>query len=274
MATSVPPSSTQKSWADVQFFQSLGPSGIFSKRHYKNVPKKHSFPYFSKWIKSFLNTPRISFEDSLWFSWTEAALFFFFSATPKVWKRNQEDQLSGWVRPSVYLHQEASETAMCFVMQDVRTMSSAQWKIAFLLKRSQPHCRVYRGGFHLKKFILVAFIWFYLQIHSLTFKWERNPGDSDHIRYLKSLNTWSQPRGPKVSEEEREKKRMSQREEKQEQDQGSLGRRNRREGHNSVKWNSKRRLCGLAVRAACYSGENHVCGMAGVTHYGTRGMEW
>ena len=128
-----------------------------------------------------------------------------------------------------------------------------------------------------KKFLSVAvnmFIWFYLQIHSLTFQWERNPGDADHIRYLKSLNTWSQPCGPKVSEEEREKKRMSQREEKQKQDQESLGRRNRREGHNSVQWNSERRLWGLAVRAACYSGENHVCGMAGATHYGTRGMEW
>ena len=202
---------------------------------------------------------------------------FFFSSYSKGVEVKPKDQLSGWVRPFVHLHQAASETVMCFVMQDVRTMSSAQWKIAFLLKRRRPHWRVYRGGFHLKKFLLVAvnmFIWFYLQIHCQTFKWEKNPGDSDHIRYLKSLNTWSQPWGPKVSEEEREKKRMSQREEKQEQDQGSLGRRNRREGHNSVKWNSKRRLCGLAVRAACYSGENHVCGMAGVTHYGTRGMEW
>lgn len=126
---------------------------------------------------------------------------------------------SGSLRGSKVLSPRMSE--QCLLLSE---------KIAFLLKRSQPHCRVYRGGFHLKTFLLVAvimFIWFYLQIHSLTFKWERNPGDSDHIRYLKSLNTWSQPCGPIVSEEDRKKKKLSQREEKQEQDQGSLGRRNR-----------------------------------------------
>lgn len=158
MATSVPPSSTQKSWADVQFFQSLGPSGIFSKRHYKNVPKKHSFPYFSKWIKSFLNTPRISFEDSLWFSWTEAALFFFFSYSKGVEAKPRGPAFrvsqafcvfaSGGLRDSdVFCHAGCQNNVFCSVKNSIpskkkpTSLQSLQGRISSK--------KIYFGGVHL-----------------------------------------------------------------------------------------------------------------------------
>lgn len=154
MATSVPPSSAQNSWADVQFFQSLGPSGIFSKRHYKNIPPKHSFPYFSKWIKSFLNTPRISFENFLW----QKRLFFsFFQLLQRCESKTRRTSFQG-ESGLLCICIRQPQRQQCFVTQDVRTMSSAQWKNSIPSKKKPASLQSLQGRISSKK----HFFWWQL----------------------------------------------------------------------------------------------------------------
>lgn len=127
---------------------------------------------------------------------------------------------------------------MCFVLQDIRTVSSAQWKIAFLLKRNQPDCRF---NLNLANNYLVQF---QLQIHFLT--WSER-GRQNHIGYLNSLRTWDQPCGQQGHEEESVKKPWAQWEGKLGQDQGNLGRRHQGEGGQHCQMEHKRKAVFLGI---------------------------
>lgn len=126
MATSVPPSSTQKLWADVQFFPPLGSLGIFTKRHYEQC-QKHSFLQFYNELtisqRQWGAVLKILY-DFLGQKWLLLSL----SCSKGVKVKTKRTSFQSESMPSSHLHQAGTETRMCFVMRGYRNNVSCSMK--------------------------------------------------------------------------------------------------------------------------------------------------